>query len=34
MTQAIQDLKDGKLSAVYLIESDYMSTGQDRCLLS
>jgi ABC-2 type transport system permease protein len=27
MTQAIRDLKDGKLSAVYLIESDYMSTG-------
>ena len=28
MTQAIQDLKNGKLSAVYLIESDYMSTGK------
>lgn len=27
MTQAIRDLRDGKLSAVYLIESDYMSTG-------
>lgn len=28
MTAAIRDLKDGKLSAVYLIESDYMSTGK------
>jgi len=28
MTRAIQDLKAGRLSAVYLIESDYMSTGQ------
>jgi ABC-2 type transport system permease protein len=28
MTQAIQDLKKGKLSAVYLIESDYMSSGK------
>ena len=28
MTQAIQDLKNGKLSAVYLIESDYMSSGK------
>ena len=28
MTLAIRDLKDGKLSAVYLIESDYMSTGK------
>jgi len=28
MTQAIQDLKEGRLSAVYLIESDYMSTGK------
>ncbi|MCI0422526.1 MAG: ABC transporter permease [Acidobacteria bacterium] len=27
-TQAIQDLKAGKLSAVYLIEDDYMSTGK------
>jgi len=28
MTQAIRDLKEGRLSAVYLIESDYMSTGK------
>jgi ABC-2 type transport system permease protein len=28
MTLAIRNLKDGKLSAVYLIESDYMSTGK------
>ena len=28
MTAAIRDLKEGKLSAVYLIESDYMSTGK------
>jgi len=28
MTQAIRELKEGKLSAVYLIESDYMSTGK------
>jgi ABC-2 type transport system permease protein len=28
MTAAIRDLKDGKLSAVYLIESDYMGTGK------
>ena len=28
MTQAIRDLKEGRLSAVYLIESDYMSSGK------
>lgn len=28
MTQAIRDLKDDKLFAVYLIESDYMSIGK------
>lgn len=28
MTEAIRDLKEGKLSAVYLIESDYMTTGK------
>jgi len=28
MTAAIRDLKDGKLSVVYLIESDYMSSGK------
>ena len=28
MTKAIRDLKDGRLSAVYLIESDYMTTGK------